>query len=57
MKIKSGTGAIERLLHSFGMSMIVPAQLYNRISYYVNNTTLQSRDGNGKDWYTIKLKS
>ena len=38
-------GAIERLLHSFGMSMIVPAQLYNRISYYVNNTTLQSRDG------------
>jgi uncharacterized protein YPO0396 len=38
-------GAIERLLHSFGMSMIVPAHLYNRISYYVNNTTLQSRDG------------
>ncbi len=38
-------GAIERLLHSYGMSMIVPVHLYNRVSAYVNNTTLQSRDG------------
>ncbi len=38
-------GAIERLLHNFGLSMIVPIDLYNRISHYVNHTTLQSRDG------------
>ncbi|MEO7693326.1 MAG: ATP-binding protein [Chryseolinea sp.] len=38
-------GAIERLLHSYGMSMIVPVHLYNRVSVYVNNTTLQSKDG------------
>lgn len=38
-------GAIERLLHSFGMSMIVPVELYNRISQYVNKTILQSKDG------------
>lgn len=38
-------GAIERLLHSFGMSMIVPVNLYSRISHYVNNTVLQSKDG------------
>lgn len=38
-------GAIERLLHSYGMSMIVPVHLYNRVSAYVNTTTLQSRDG------------
>ncbi|MEX2233136.1 MAG: ATP-binding protein [Cyclobacteriaceae bacterium] len=38
-------GAIEKLLHNFGLSMIVPPNLYNRISNYVNHTVLQSKDG------------
>jgi uncharacterized protein YPO0396 len=36
-------GAIERLLHSFGLSLLVPEALYGRVSHYVEATNLQGR--------------
>jgi uncharacterized protein YPO0396 len=52
-------GAIERLMHNFGLSMIVPIHLYSRISNYVNQTTLQSRDGRKQRlvYYRAELNS
>jgi len=38
---KEWEGAIERLLHGFGLSLIVPEKHYARISYYVNSRSLQ----------------
>jgi uncharacterized protein YPO0396 len=36
-------GALERLLHSFALELIVPEQLYGSVSRYVNNTNLRGR--------------
>jgi len=36
-------GAIERLLHSFGLSLLVPEALYGQVSHYVERTNLQGR--------------
>jgi len=36
-------GAIERLLHNFGLSLLVPEHLYSRVSHYVDRTRLQGR--------------
>ena len=36
-------GAIERLLHSFGLRLLVPAQHYEAVSRYVNQTDLGGR--------------
>ncbi len=36
-------GAIERLLHNFGLSLLVPEQLYTRVSHYVDQTRLHGR--------------
>lgn len=47
---KEWEGAIERLLHGFGLSMIVPEKYYKKISHYVNARQLQvkSYGKNGK---------
>lgn len=36
-------GAIERLLHNFGLSLLVPEELYAQVSHYVERTNLQGR--------------
>ncbi len=36
-------GAIERLLHNFGLSLLVPESQYERVSYYVERTRLKGR--------------
>lgn len=40
-------GAIERLLHDFGISLLVPATHYRNVSRYVNGKTLKSSEGRG----------
>ena len=40
-------GAIEKLLHDLGISMLVPEALYRSVSHYVNNNPLRSPDGRG----------
>jgi uncharacterized protein YPO0396 len=41
-------GAIERLLHDFGMNLLVPSIHYRSVSRYVNAKTLRSTDGKGR---------
>jgi uncharacterized protein YPO0396 len=41
---KEWEGAIERLLHSFGLSLLVPEKHYTRISHYVNSRYLQAKN-------------
>jgi uncharacterized protein YPO0396 len=36
-------GVIERLLHNFGLSLLVPEALYAQVSHYVERTNLQGR--------------
>lgn len=36
-------GAIERLLHNFGLSLLVPEHLYAQVSHYVDRTHLRGR--------------
>ncbi len=36
-------GAIERVLHNFGLSLLVPEALYPQVSHYVERTHLQNR--------------
>jgi uncharacterized protein YPO0396 len=36
-------GAIERLLHNFGLSLLVPEHLYGQVSHYVDRTHLHGR--------------
>ncbi len=36
-------GAIERVLHNFGLSLLVPEALYAQVSHYVDRTRLQGR--------------
>jgi uncharacterized protein YPO0396 len=40
---KEWEGAIERLLHNFGLSVLVPEVLYKRVSNYVEKTNLKGR--------------
>ncbi|MCP5502351.1 MAG: ATP-dependent exonuclease SbcCD, C subunit-like protein [Leptospiraceae bacterium] len=40
---KDWEGAIERILRGFGTSLLVPENLYERISNYVNKTNLKGR--------------
>ena len=40
---KEWQGAIERLLHNFGLSLLVPDRLYGLISHYVDRTHLHGR--------------
>lgn len=42
-KEKEWEGAIERLLHNFGLSVLVPESLYKRVSNYVEKTNLKGR--------------
>lgn len=41
-------GAIEKLLHDFGISLLVPSSHYRSVSRYVNAKTLRSTDGKGR---------
>ena len=47
IKVKSSEkeweGALERLLHNFGLSLLVPEEHYKAISEYVNRTNLRGR--------------
>ena len=36
-------GAVERLLHNFGLSLLVPGHLYAQVSHYVDRTHLKGR--------------
>ncbi|MCK5813527.1 MAG: ATP-dependent exonuclease SbcCD, C subunit-like protein, partial [Cocleimonas sp.] len=36
-------GAIERVLHNYGLSLLVPERLYDRVSQYVEQTHLKGR--------------
>src|SRR5690606_28472847 len=40
-------GAIEKLLHDVGISLLVPKAHYRSVSAYVNNNPLKSADGRG----------
>jgi uncharacterized protein YPO0396 len=40
---KDWEGAIERLLHNFGLSVLVPEGIYKRVSNYVEKTNLKGR--------------
>jgi uncharacterized protein YPO0396 len=40
-------GAIEKLLHDLGISMLVPLQHYKSVSKYVNDNLLRRHDGKG----------
>ncbi|MCU0442335.1 MAG: AAA family ATPase [Bacteroidia bacterium] len=61
---KEWEGAIERLLHGFGLSMIVPEKHYKQVSKYVNSRSLQvqSTNANGKkngqrlDFYKVPVE-
>jgi len=41
-------GAVEKLLHDFGISLLVPSIHYRSVSRYVNGKTLRSIDGRGR---------
>src|SRR5690606_41117820 len=40
-------GAVEKLLHDVGISLLVPATHYKSVSRYVNDNPLRSADGRG----------
>ena len=40
---KKWEGAIERLLHNFGLSLLVSAEYYSRVNHYVERTNLKGR--------------
>ena len=40
---RAWSGAVERLLHNFGLSILVPESLYSQVSHYVEQTNLQAR--------------
>ncbi|MFZ3383997.1 MAG: SbcC/MukB-like Walker B domain-containing protein, partial [Candidatus Methanoperedens sp.] len=42
-KEKAWEGAIERVLHNFGLSILVPEEHYRRVSNYVDKTNLKGR--------------
>jgi len=40
---KAWQGAIERIMHNFGLSLLVPDELYNQVAQWVDNTHLHGR--------------
>ena len=40
---KKWEGAIERLLHNFGLSLLVSSEYYSRVNHYVERTNLKGR--------------
>ncbi|VAX36115.1 FIG007317: Chromosome segregation protein SMC-like, partial [hydrothermal vent metagenome] len=40
---KDWEGAIERVLHNFGLRILVPQEYYKRVNHYVNKTDLKGR--------------
>lgn len=42
-KERAWEGAVERLLHNFGLRLLVPEEHYSRFSRYVNQTNLRGR--------------
>jgi len=40
---KKWEGAVERLLHNFGLSLLVPDEHYSRVAQYVDDTRLRGR--------------
>ncbi len=52
---KEWEAALERLLKSFGMSMLVPQNHYAQISKYINETTLKDRKNKGLRLEFIKI--
>jgi uncharacterized protein YPO0396 len=40
-------GAVERLLHEFGVTMLVPRKHYRSVSRYINANPLRTNDGKG----------
>ncbi|SHL15754.1 Uncharacterized protein YPO0396 [Chitinophaga jiangningensis] len=40
-------GAVERLMHDLGISLLVPAEHYKSVSHYINNNPLKGADGRG----------
>ena len=42
-EFKEWTGAIERLLHTFGVSLLVPENLYSQVARYINSKHLNIR--------------
>ncbi|WP_315823962.1 ATP-binding protein [Paraflavitalea speifideaquila] len=44
---KSWEGAIEKLLHDMGISLLVPKQHYRSVSKYVNDNPVRGGDGKG----------
>lgn len=40
---QSWRGAIERLLHSFGLSLLVPESFYSKVSHYVDHVSLRGK--------------
>jgi len=42
-EFKEWTGAIERLLHNFGVSLLVPEPLYSQVAHYINSKHLNVR--------------
>jgi len=42
-EFKEWTGAIERLLHNFGVSLLVPEVLYSQVAHYINSKHLNIR--------------
>jgi uncharacterized protein YPO0396 len=47
LKVREGEndweGAIERLLHNFGLSILLSDDIYKRVSHYINKTNLKGR--------------
>jgi uncharacterized protein YPO0396 len=41
-------GAIERLLHDFGMRLLVPPEHYRSVSNYINANIIRTTDGKGR---------
>ena len=54
---KDWEGAIERLLNSFGRSLLVPEQHYKRVNTFVNNTDLKDRLVYYKIPHALKAKA
>lgn len=40
---KKWTNAIEKVLHNFGLTLIVPSSMYKKVSTYVNNNNMKGR--------------
>lgn len=50
-------GAVERMLHDFGVSMLVPGEHYSSVRRYVNSNVVRSAEGKGRklDYYEADI--